>query len=48
VGGDKNVPEFTREPGMVAHACNPSYLEDRDQEDHGWAKIPQDPILMNA
>jgi hypothetical protein len=34
---------------LVAHACNPSYLEGRDQEDHGSkparAKSSQDPIL---
>jgi hypothetical protein len=32
----------------VAHACNPSYSEGRDQEDHGWkpprASSSQDPI----
>jgi hypothetical protein len=33
----------------VAHACNPSYLGDRDQEDYGskpdWENGLQDPIL---
>jgi hypothetical protein len=33
---------------MVAHACNPSYSEGRDQEDRGskpaWANSSQDPI----
>jgi hypothetical protein len=33
----------------VAHACNPSYLGGRDQEDHSskpaWANSSQDPIL---
>jgi hypothetical protein len=33
----------------VAHACNPSYSGDRDQEDCGsrpaWAKSLRDPIL---
>jgi hypothetical protein len=33
----------------VAHACNPSYLGGRDQEDHGLkqarANSSQDPIL---
>jgi hypothetical protein len=32
----------------VAHVCNPSYSEDRDQEDHSWkpdqANSLQDPI----
>jgi hypothetical protein len=36
-------------PGMVTHACNPSYLGDGDQEDHGLrpaqAKSSQDPHL---
>jgi hypothetical protein len=35
----------------VSHACNPSYLGDRDQEDHGskpaWANSLRDPILKN-
>jgi hypothetical protein len=34
---------------LVAHACNPSYLGSRDQEDWGlkppWANSLQDPIL---
>jgi hypothetical protein len=34
---------------QVAHACNPSYSEGRDQEDRGskpvWAESLQDPIL---
>jgi hypothetical protein len=33
----------------VAHACNPSYLDSRDQEDHGskpaWGNGSGDPIL---
>jgi hypothetical protein len=33
---------------MVAHACNPTDLEGRDQEDHGsklaWANSLQDPV----
>jgi hypothetical protein len=33
---------------LVAHACHPSYLGDRDQEDHSskpaWANNSQDPI----
>jgi hypothetical protein len=36
---------------LVAHACNPSYSEDRDQEDPGLksaqANSSQDPILKN-
>jgi hypothetical protein len=32
----------------VAHACNPSYLGGRDQEDHSlkpaWANSSQDPV----
>jgi hypothetical protein len=35
----------------VAHACNPSYSGDWDQEDWGlkpaWANSVQDPILEN-
>jgi hypothetical protein len=35
----------------MAHACNPSYSGDRDQEDRSskpaWAKSSQDPILKN-
>jgi hypothetical protein len=35
----------------VAHACNPSYSEGRDQEDHGsrpaQANSLRDPILKN-
>jgi hypothetical protein len=34
---------------LVAHACNPSYSEGRDQEDCGskpaWANSSRDPIL---
>jgi hypothetical protein len=33
---------------LVAHACNPSYFGDRDQEDRGsrpaWANSLRDPI----
>jgi hypothetical protein len=33
---------------LVAHACNPSYLEGRDQKDRGsepaWANSLRDPI----
>jgi hypothetical protein len=36
----------------VAHACNPSYLGDRDQKDHGWmpaqANSSRDPILKKT
>jgi hypothetical protein len=36
----------------VAHACNPSYLGGRDQEDQGWnwpwANSLQDPILKKT
>jgi hypothetical protein len=39
----------TRHSAPVAHACNPSYSEDRDQEDSGsksaWGNSLQDPIL---
>jgi hypothetical protein len=35
----------------VAHACNPSYLGGRDQDDHGWkpaqANSSRDPISKN-
>jgi hypothetical protein len=37
---------------LMAHACNPSYLGGRDQEDHGsrpaWAKSSQDPHLNQS
>jgi hypothetical protein len=37
---------------LVAHACNPSYSEGGDQEDHGsnpaWANSSRDPILKNT
>jgi hypothetical protein len=37
--------KYTKELSMVAHACNPSYLGGRKQEDHGsrpvQAKIHQ-------
>jgi hypothetical protein len=43
------VPEVSWAP--VAHACNHSYSEGRDQEDGGskpaWANSLQDPILKN-
>jgi hypothetical protein len=36
---------------QVAHTCNPSYSEGRDQEDHGFksarASSSQDPISKN-
>jgi hypothetical protein len=35
----------------IAHACNPSYSGDRDQEDHGlstaWANRLRDPVSKN-
>jgi hypothetical protein len=38
-------------PDTVAHACNPSYSESRDQEDHSstpaQANSSWDPILKN-
>jgi hypothetical protein len=38
--------------GMVAQACNPSYSEGRDQEDHGskpgGANSSWDPISKNS
>jgi hypothetical protein len=38
----------TEMPGMVAHACNPTYSGGRDQEDHGskpvQASSSQDPV----
>jgi hypothetical protein len=37
-----------REPGMVAHACNPSYSGGRDQEGGGrklvWGNSSPDPV----
>jgi hypothetical protein len=37
---------------LVAHACNPSYSEGRDQKDCGskpaWSNSLQDPISKNA
>jgi hypothetical protein len=37
---------------LVAHSCNPSYLQARDQEDHCWkpalANSSQDPILKKT
>jgi hypothetical protein len=39
------------EPDMVAHACNPSFLVDGDQEDQvsrlAWAKRLRDSISTN-
>jgi hypothetical protein len=39
-------------PGTSAHACDPSYSGDRDQEDLGskpaWATSSQDTILKKA
>jgi hypothetical protein len=39
-------------PGTVAHACNPSYLVGRDQEDRNskpaWANLLKDPILKKT
>jgi hypothetical protein len=35
---------------MVAHTCNPSYLENRDQKDHSfrpvWVKSEQDKACL--
>jgi hypothetical protein len=31
----KDKRKKTKNQALVVHACNPSYLGDRDQEDHG-------------
>jgi hypothetical protein len=44
----KNMYFKSYELGTVAHACNPSYSGDRDQQDHGlkpaWTNSSRDPI----
>jgi hypothetical protein len=35
VGGEVGARRSNRSQAPVAHACNPSYSRDRDQEDHG-------------
>jgi hypothetical protein len=46
-----HIETSENQPGLVAHACNPSYLGGRDWEDNypskSGGKSSQDPISIN-
>jgi hypothetical protein len=52
VSGRNHILKQEARQALVAHACNPSYLGGRDQEDRGskpaWANSSMRPYLENT